>query len=203
MEYRWKRVRRSLKSFRNKDEYEQKEQQLSDLMQLDADGFIDVYFADESSFSLTPNVPYAWKHKDSPILLPSKRSQNINVFGLMNIDCHFRHYSTCSTINAETVISFIDDFCLTINKMTVVVLDNAPVHRSKKFSEKIKLWQEQDLYIFFLPAYAPELNRIEDLWRFIKYKWLPFDAFLNFQNLNERLDDVLNSIGTKYVINYL
>ncbi|MDR1180459.1 MAG: transposase, partial [Bacteroidales bacterium] len=36
---------------------------------------------------------------------------------------------------------------------------------------------------FFLPPYSPELNKIEILWRFIKYKWLPFEPFLNFQNL--------------------
>ena len=202
MGYSWKRVRRSLKKFRNEEEYERKQQQLSDLMTLDKEDYIDVYFADESNFSLTPNLPYAWQNKENPILLPSKRSANINVFGLLNTDCDFKHYSTTSTINSETVISFIDEFCTTINKKTVIVLDNAPTHKSKLFKSKIKEWEEQDLFIFFLPAYSPELNKIEILWRFIKYKWLAFDAFLNFQNLKEHLNDVLNQIGEKYVINF-
>ena len=191
-----------MKSFRNAEEYEQKKQQLSDLMQLDAEDYIDVYFADESSFSLTPNVPYAWQHKDYPVLLPSKRSANINVFGLINRDCRFKHYMAEGTINSQTVIEFIDDFCQTISKMTVIVLDNAPIHKSNAFKAKMDEWRQQDLYVFFLPAYSPELNIIETLWRFIKYKWLSFDAFLNFQNLKEQVIDVLSNVGEKYVIKY-
>ncbi|MDR0969323.1 MAG: transposase [Lentimicrobiaceae bacterium] len=58
------------------------------------------------------------------------------------------------------------------------------------------------MFIFFLPPYSPELNKIEILWRFIKYKWLTFDAFTNFQNLKEHLKEVLNNIGEKYVIKF-
>ncbi|MEG2480357.1 MAG: transposase, partial [Mucinivorans sp.] len=60
----------------------------------------------------------------------------------------------------------------------------------------------QDLWIYYLPPYSPELNIIEILWRFIKYQWLPFDAFLNFQNLKERIAELLNIIGSKYIIKF-
>ena len=96
----------------------------------------------------------------------------------------------------------MDEFSQTITKRTVVVIDNAPIHHSKKFRARIAQWQEQDLWIYYLPAYSPELNIIEILWRFIKYQWLPFDAFLNFQNLKERLADVLAKIGTEHRIYY-
>jgi transposase len=61
---------------------------------------------------------------------------------------------------------------------------------------------KDDLYIYFLPPYSPELKIIEILWRFIKYKCLPFDAFLNFNNLKERLNEVLDSIEIKYDISF-
>ncbi len=67
---------------------------------------------------------------------------------------------------------------------------------------KIEQWREQDLWIYYLPPYSPELNIIEILWRFIKYQWLPFDAFMNFQNLKERIAEVLNGIGSKHRINF-
>ncbi|KAA6334196.1 hypothetical protein EZS27_017472, partial [termite gut metagenome] len=38
--------------------------------------------------------------------------------------------------------------------------------------------------------------------RFIKYKWLPLEAFLNFQKLKEKLKEVLQAIGYKYGINF-
>lgn len=97
----------------------------------------------------------------------------------------------------------IDRFSETIVKQTVVVVDNAPVHHSKAFQAKIQEWQKLDLYVYFLPPYSPEFNKIETLWRFIKYKWLPLDTYANIENLKERLADILDNIGqSKYSINF-
>lgn len=44
-------------------------------------------------------------------------------------------------------------------------MDNAPIHTSKKFIENIQKWRDNhDLFLFFLPTYSPELNKIEILW---------------------------------------
>jgi hypothetical protein len=93
-----------------------------------------------------------------------------------------------TTFNSEKMISFM------------VILDNSPIHKSRKFMAKIEEWKEKDLLIFFLPPYSPELNLIEILWRRVKYQWIPFDAYLCFQNLKDRLSYVLNNFGTKYDI---
>ena len=68
--------------------------------------------------------------------------------------------------------------------------------------DKIEQWKLLDLWIYFLPTYSPELNLIEILWRFIKYQWMPFDAYNNFQNLKERLNQTLKSIGSKCIIKF-
>lgn len=67
---------------------------------------------------------------------------------------------------------------------------------------KIAEWKQLDLLIYFLPPYYPELNLIEILWRQIKYYWLPFDAFSDFQNLKESLSNALKQIGTKGQIKF-
>jgi hypothetical protein len=200
--FSWKRARLSLKGFRDKLEFDSKQQEVQRLIDLHRQEYIDLYFADESHFGLTPNVPYAWQLKDDPILLPAKKSQRLTILGLMTMECRLHAYTTLGSLNSMVLIDYVDQFCQTIKKKTVIVMDNAPIHRSKLFKSKLKEWQEQDLYIYFLPPYSPELNKIEILWRFIKYKWLPFDAFLNFNNLKDRLNDVLLKIGTKYVINF-
>lgn len=105
-------------------------------------------------------------------------------------------------MGSEEVIGLLDSFCGKIRQKTVVVLDNAPTHRSKAFMEKVKQWQEQDLYIFFLPAYSPELNKIEMLWRKIKYQWLDFDAYTCWDSLQQHLNQVLDNIGLEYIINF-
>lgn len=164
--------------------------------------YIDLYYGDESHFGLTPSVAYAWQHKDNPILLPAAKGKRLSVFGLMTPGCKLSSWMVEGSINSDTAIAMMDEFCQTITKRTVVVMDNAPIHRSKKFMAKINQWREQDLWIYFLPPYSPELNIIEMLWRFIKYQWLPFDAFINFQNLKKRITEVLDSIGLKYRINF-
>lgn len=165
-------------------------------------GYIDLYFGDESHFGLTPNVPYAWQTKENPILLPAAKGKFLNVVGLMSRKNELFFEVNESTFNTDTLIAFMDKFSDKTVKKTVVILDNSPIHRSKKFMAKIQEWKERDLLIFFLPPYSPELNLIEILWRRIKYQWLPFDAYLSFHNLKERLAYVLNNFGVLYDIKY-
>jgi hypothetical protein len=147
-------------------------------------------------------VPYAWQTKASPILLPATKGKFLNVVGLMNRKNDLFFEVNESTFNTDKIISFMDRFASQTVKKTIVILDNSPIHKSKKFMAKICEWKEKDLLIFFLPPYSPELNLIEILWRRIKYQWMPFDAYLGFQNLKERLAYVLNNFGTLYDIKY-
>ncbi len=64
-------------------------------------------------------------------------------------------------------------------------------------------WQEKGLKIFFFPRYSPELNKIEILWRFIKYKWLEPSAYSSYLNLVKAVEDVLINFGSKYTINFV
>ena len=82
----------------------------------------------------------------------------------------------------------------------MVVIDNAPIHKSQAFQKKLPTWEKKELFLYFLPAYSPELNLIEILWRFIKYFWLPFSAYLNFDALVDAVEEILMNVGTKYQI---
>jgi len=167
---------------------------------LEDSGYIDLYFGDESHFGLTPNVPYAWQMKGEQVLLPCAKGKSLNVVGLMTRKNKLFFEMCEGSYKAEACTGFIDRFVASTVKKTVIVLDNSPVHRSKKFKAKIKEWEEKDVLIFFLPPYSPELNLIEILWRRIKYQWMPFDAYLSFQNLKERLSFVLSNVGKQYDI---
>lgn len=96
----------------------------------------------------------------------------------------------------------MDRICDQIEKKTIVVLDNAPIHRSKKFKDKISEWEERDLYVFFITPYSPELNIIEMLWKQMKYYWLEFNAYNNYEALEDCINKILKLYGSKYVINY-
>jgi transposase len=52
-----------------------------------------------------------------------------------------------------------------------------------------------------ITPYSPELNIIE-IWRKIKYEWLPFSAYESFQSLKDALFEVLANIGKSYTIKF-
>ena len=191
-----------MKSKRNQQDFEAKQQQLRQLEILQGQGFLQLYYYDESGFSLTSALPYAWQKKGKTIEIPAAKGQRINVAGLINRQGDFHYQTHTGYMGSKEVISLLDRFCEKLQQKTVVVVDNAPTHRSKAFMEKVKRWQEQDLYIFFLPAYSPELNKIEMLWKKIKYQWLEFDAYTSWQNLQQHLNQVLDNISLKYILNF-
>jgi len=134
--------------------------------------------------------------------LPAARGRHLNVVGLMSRKNKLYHRILQCTFNSERLIEFMDGFAKQTIKRTIVILDNSPIHRSKKFMAKIEQWKQEDLWIYFLPPYSPELNLIEILWRRIKYNWLSFDAYKNFQNLEEELTMILDGFGINYDINF-
>ncbi|OAV65433.1 hypothetical protein Barb4_03373 [Bacteroidales bacterium Barb4] len=106
------------------------------------------------------------------------------------------------SVNPDAAVVVSDEFAKQITMQTAEVLDNAPIHRSKKFTDKAAQRAKMDLQIRFLHPYSPELNKTEMLRRFIKYNRLPFEAFLNFQNLKGRLTDALHKIGSECQIKF-
>ena len=93
---------------------------------------------DESGFSLTPYVPYAWQAFGQTICLPTQGGKRFNVLGFMSARLEQRNdlvaYTTDESINSDTFIACMQNFVETRTTPTVVVLDNAPVHRSLKVS---------------------------------------------------------------------
>jgi hypothetical protein len=96
------------------------------------------------------------------------------------------------------VIACFDAFCQTITKKTVVVVDNASIHRSEEFEDRMPYWKQHGLIIKYLSPYSPELNLIEILWRRIKYTWLPFSAYACLNALSEALEAILSHVGSEY-----
>jgi len=192
-----------LKGKRNEQLFVLQTSELQLFKKLDEENYIDLYYADGSHFSLTPSVRYAWQKDSEKLTVPSSRSIALSVFGIMSRKCQLHSKMVEGTLNSEKIIDIFDDFATKITKQTVVVIDNAPVHHSKKFEAKIEEWRAQDLYLYFLPPYSPELNLIENLWRFIKYYWLKLDAYKDLATLKNNLSEILQNVGLKYNMNFL
>lgn len=174
------------------------------LQELSESGQLDLYYADESTFSMNPCLPYGWQAKGEQIGIVPHGNRKTNVFGIFNLanEC-FARFSE-RNINAEFVVSAIEEFCpgLSSNRPSVLVLDNAAMHHSKLVQSKLELWQEKGLYLFYLPKYSPHLNLAEVFWRMAKYQWLKAADYISFDRFKEKVTDIFANIGTKYRINF-
>ena len=54
----------------------------------------------------------------------------------------------------------------------------------------------------YIKGLTKELNIIEILWRFIKYKWLETKDYESYSTLVETVENILINFGTKYTINF-
>jgi transposase len=75
---------------------------------------------------------------------------------------------TESNIGADTVIEYLEKLSFSSKKKTVLVLDNAGVHKYRSMMERIPFRQKRGLFITFLPSYSPHLNIAETVWRKLK-----------------------------------
>ena len=76
---RWKRVRKSLKSLRDPIAFAKCKRELEALQKQEDQGKIDLYYFDESGFTLDPYIPYAWQEPGTVIEIPARKCGRINV----------------------------------------------------------------------------------------------------------------------------
>jgi hypothetical protein len=55
----------------------------------------------------------------------------------------------------------------------VVVLDNAGIHTSKQVKAERKTLSREGIFLYYLPAYSPELNEIEPVFKQVKHHDIP------------------------------
>lgn len=119
-----------------------------------------MFYGDESGVSLLPCVPHAWQFADEQVVMPSERGGRVNFFALLSRDNRIHRYLTEQTITAAWISERLDALSLSLSRLTVVVLDNASVHK-KAVKERRAVWQERGLFVFFLPPYSPHLALIK------------------------------------------
>ena len=200
---RWKRTRKSLKSKRDPQQFALASLKIQKLKQQQQAGKIDLFYFDESGFSLTPVVPYAYQPLGETLDIPASLSRKrLNVLGFSRLDNRLESFCFEVNINSSIKVASFNEFCRQITKKTVVIIDNASIHTSNEFIENLPSWESKNLIIKYLPPYSPKLNLIEILWRFIKYKWLPFSAYLSFKFLVREVEKVLKNVGSEWLINF-
>ena len=161
-------------------------------------------YGDESGFCLQPCLPYLWQKKGQTVGLPAQsHRQRLSVLGLLRkSDGRLWHYPVRERLTAQHVIASVESLLPALERPAVLVLDNAGVHRARAVQQKRREWKRRGLRLLFLPPYCPHLNAIEALWRHVKYRWLPVEAYQQFDRLCTSVIDVLDQVGTRYHITF-
>lgn len=107
------------------------------------------------------------------------------------------------TITNDTVVNQVT-FCALLDKIALcyadthlpitLILDNARYQKCQSVFEKAK---ELRIELLYLPAYSPNLNLIERLWRFVKKEVLYSTHFDKFTTFKESIDACLRDLGTR------
>lgn len=206
--YRWKRCRRSLKARRNTEGFALMQTHLRDLHAAEARGEVALVYVDECRFSRQAPVPYAWQVRGAvPVPLPAERAaggQSVLGFWQPGVAGQpLSAYALPGAWNAEAFAAAVDEFLATeVRGPTVLVLDNASIHRARLVQERRAAWAAKGATLCFLPAYSPELNKIELLWHRCKHYWLTPADYACDRTLQERVAQVLAQVGSEYTITF-
>lgn len=147
-------------------------------------------------------VPYGWQFADEEVFVPSGHGASLNCFGLLTRSnaCHFA--TTRGRIDSAFVVEQLERLSFGLERVTVVVLDNARIHKSHLVQERRGFWQERGLFLFYLPPYSPQLNIAEVLWRKLKYEWLQPGDYVDADTLFYRTHQALAAVGSLLRIHF-
>ena len=97
-------------------------------------------------------------------------------------------------VTSQTVLEWLErlaERALSRQKPIVLVLDNASIHTAKIVKDKLEDWKAKGLYIGLLPAYSPQLNPMECIWRLLKYHLLERRCYPDLAALKAAIEAVL------------
>ena len=155
-----------------------------------------VCFVDAAHFLHAPFLGYLWCFVRLLVRGPSGRKR-FNVLGAIDAVTH-----ELTTVVNDTVID-ARAICVLLRKLSsryaglplTLVLDNA---RYQKCALVQQLAHELRIELLYLPAYSPNLNLIERLWKFVKKECLSCRYYEDFARFKAAFMECLEGVEGKH-----
>lgn len=153
-------------------------------------------FVDAAHFVFGPFLGYLWCLVRLLIPGPSGRKR-YNILAALNAITHeVIRVANHSYINAESVCALLRQIAAAdLPRPITLVLDNARYQRCGLVQS---LARSLRIELLFLPSYAPNLNLIERLWKFVKKECLASRSLPTYEAFTQTIDDGLNNLRTKH-----
>lgn len=157
-----------------------------------------ILFEDEASFAMWGSLAYTWAPRgQQPTVKTSGNRKSYKVFGAIEYGTGKLHYKgQMGKLNAETYLSFLKQILRSKRGHIIIVHDGAPYHRAKTVKEFIRSRKER-LAVRQLPAYSPDFNPIERLWRKAKRDGTHLNYFPTFDSLVQKVEETMKNFLQK------
>ena len=151
-----------------------------------------ILFGDEASFAQWGSLSYTWARKgQQPTVKTSGLRKGYKIFGLIDyLSGAFFYKAHTGKFNSESYQAFLAEVLAQTNQHLILIQDGARYHTSKAMTQFFAQHQER-LTVYQLPAYSPEFNPIEYLWRNIKKQATHLRYFPTFADLMNKVDQKL------------
>ena len=155
-----------------------------------------VFFMDAAHFVLSAFLGFLWALERIFIQAPAGR-QRFNVLGALNALTHEVITVTNDTyITAASVCALLEKLAaLQLGVPISIFLDNARYQHCALVLEKAK---SLEIELCFLPAYSPNLNLIERVWKFVKKKCLYAKYYEKFPAFKTAISTCLTEMPSTY-----
>lgn len=167
------------------------------------EGNCELLYFDESGFSPNPPLQYGWSRVgQTRCIEPQSHRQRVNVLGALRHSGELIWRAQQTSTVRNDVMAFFDSVADLPHKVPrLVILDNAAIHKGDAMERKRRQWARKGLYLYYLPAYSPELNRIEILWKQAKHFWRRAVG-LTGKALLDEIESLMRGFGKEFTINF-
>jgi DDE superfamily endonuclease len=171
---------------------------------------LDLHFLDESGFAPTLPTTYTWARAKVRARVPYEAPQRrrVNVLGAwapLGSRPRFAYSSRTGKLDSAAFLAFVwravGGMATPLGEVPagfrrarrcVIVLDNYSAHHSRAVQDALPSLATAGIELFYLPAYSPELNLIEGLWRHVKHEEMPVRSYTTAAELQAAVDHALD-----------
>jgi transposase len=163
----------------------------------------DVVFVDEAGFRLQPTVRRTYAPRGrTPVLKIADPHARISVIGGVVVRpgtarCRLVYGMLANNLNYRwpTIAAFVGAVRSQLARPVTVVWDRIAIHDCPSLSEELA--KDPGVVTELFPAYAPELNPADGIWRYIKYARIPNYAPHDLGELRQTVTAELERLRTR------
>jgi len=160
-----------------------------------------IVFIDESGFYLTPAVVRTYAPRgQTPVIREYLTRDHVSAISAVTPDGKLYLQKQMESYRGQHAVAFLRHLLRHIAGKLLVIWDGSPIHRSRVVKDFLSDGGAKRIWLERLPAYAPDLNPDEGIWRYLKYVELRNVTSGNLADLAHQLSKATRRLRRKVTI---